>query len=253
MQASLSGVRRRLVVVLAVTAVLFAGLAALTGSRASAQQGPTAACDGDINASFPPAVFGDIAHALIYPDRPTITIDLPAPLEPGTYAVKSVTYDGDHNRVTDQGQHQEIITLTFLGAGGETLHTTGPTVDLEDGVLEATAKSDLGEMTIDAPAVAVRADHAATEATSKHSLHPVCVELVGVQVLPSTTTSTTTTIDETTSSTSTTEQPKGTEPPKPKTTERVPPQPTVSVLPQTTTPNTTPPAPTVVGTPRFTG
>ncbi|MCH7789657.1 MAG: hypothetical protein IH940_09465, partial [Acidobacteria bacterium] len=162
MQTSIGGVRGRLGAVAAVAALVFGVALVITLSSASAQQGPEAGCDGDVS-SFPPAVFGDTSNSLVYPARTSMTIDLVVSMPAGTYAVNTVTYDGDENRVTDLGQHQEIISLSFLDAGGNVLATTAMTEDLADGVLEATGHFDVGPVTLRGDATQVRADHGATE------------------------------------------------------------------------------------------
>jgi hypothetical protein len=249
MQTSLSGVKGRLGVVAVMSALVFGVAVMVTQSTAAAQQGPTERCEGEVS-SFPTPRYEDSSTALLYPQRLTKTIDLANPLPAGTYGVNTVTYNGDSNRDTDHGQHQEIIFLSFLDVDGNVLATTAKTEDLEDYVLEATGYFDVGEVQLAAEATQVRAEHGATEATSKHSVSPVCVGVVPVHVQGTTTTARqSSTITPSTTKTTTTSKDR----PPPKVATSVRSQTTVQPPPPTEPPGTSPPAPTVVATPRFTG
>lgn len=176
---------------LGVSVVIIALVLGLAGVVA-AQTGPSSDCSGDVVATFGEAAFGleDEGNRLLS-TTPTVR-EFPLSLAPGTYALNGVSYDGYDQRETIVGQTQEQWFVELVDSSGTVLATSGITADLEDGVTEATWTGDLGEVTIDSAATAIRVVHAAPGSASVNSVRPVCVGAVDTSA-PATTEAPTTT------------------------------------------------------------
>ena len=159
----------------------------------SAQTGPSIACSGDFTGLWPNVGFGGRASILAQhtsrPSQRTISAFVPA----GTYDVTAVSYDGYDGRST-VFQKLEQYFLEFLDAGGNVLATTGATDDLLDGVEETTRSTFVGEISLAADAVEVRAVHLfAGQSVGTQSVAPSCFGATSTTVPPSSSTTTTTT------------------------------------------------------------
>lgn len=142
----------------------------------AAQSGPATACTGDSVVQFGSQFFGlqDNGNRLLSTSPTSIEFSINT-LPAGTYALNGVSYDGYEQRGTTNAQVQEQWFAEFLGSDGAVLATSGITDDLEDGVVEATWTGSLGNVTLAAPASAVRVVHAAPGSSSVNSVRPVCL------------------------------------------------------------------------------
>lgn len=161
--------------------------------------GPTTtSCTGSTVVDFgDPGTFGQHMDSLVvsFPLNgiPTERTATPAaPLQPGTYLIETVTYDGYNGRETVTQPFEQVV-IQPLAADGTVLATSAPTTDVPDFVLEATSVTQLPAITIDQPATAIRARHAylGTDSTP-NSLDVICIGFTLVP--PPTTTTTTTTV-----------------------------------------------------------
>lgn len=83
----------------------------------------------------------------------------PLSLPAGTHSIiNAVSQDGYPGRAS-VGQFSEVWEIEFLDAGSNVVGRSAPTPDLEDFVQFAEWSGPLGEVTLSAPAVAVRAHH----------------------------------------------------------------------------------------------
>lgn len=188
-------------------AVAFVAALLVPMSTSVAQESQIPACSGDYTGLWPNAGFGNNWTASIYAfkeGRPTSrTIDALVPA--GTYQVSAVSYDGYEGRSsTSPAQDFEEYFLEFLDSEGNVLATTGATADLESGVEEAFWSGPVGEVTLGADAVAVRATHLyADQAIGTMSVMPSCFGATAVAVTTTTTTEapTTTTTEPVTTTT----------------------------------------------------
>ena len=157
--------------------------------------------------------------------------DLAPPVPAGAYAATAVSYDGYADRAATTGQPNEQWLAEFLDGSGNVLATTAPTVDIADGVAEATWAGSVGAISwTGAEAVKVRIHHTApADAVSPNSVEPVCVGLTPDEPLTAASV-TTTTVQATATTVTTTTAP-------------------TQVLPQATTRTASP----QVGNPNFTG
>ena len=157
--------------------------------------GPTTtSCAGSTVVDFgDPGDFGQHADSLVvsfplggFPTERTATPA--APLQPGTYLIETVTYDGYEGRQTVTQPFEQVV-IQPLAADGTVLATSAPTIDVPDLVLEATSVTQMPAITIDQPATAIRARHAylGTDATP-NSLDVICI---GFTLVPPPTTTTT--------------------------------------------------------------
>jgi hypothetical protein len=191
--------RKRGIAVVAAISVLLLGPA----SVAQAQDGPTEGCSGDVVGVWPGAGFGGggVAGLFAGPPHRTMQRTIASALPAGTYVVNAVSYDGSVGRASNPAQVVEQYFLEFLDAGGNVLASSAATVDLQDGVDEASWAGSLGEVTLASDAVAVRATHlfaGQVLAIPTQSVMPSCFGATAVVVQTTTTTITTTTTTTTT-------------------------------------------------------
>ena len=161
--------------IVAVVAVALASAVALI-EQADAQTGPNASCTANVT-TFGTTTFGidGGANRLTTTGTPTATFALAAPLAAGTYNINAVSYDGYPDRILTVPQLREQWTASFLAADGSVLATTAATVDIADGVNEATWAGSLGSVTLASQAVSVQLSHAGIGDVSVNSVYPVCV------------------------------------------------------------------------------
>ena len=230
-------------------AVVVVAAVLVPASASVAQDGPVPDCSGDVVGLFPNVGFGRGGVAGVFagpatrPTQQSIASVVPA----GTYLVNAVGYDGYEDRSsTTPVQELEQYRLEFLDAGGAVLAVTSPTVDIQVGVEEAFWSGSVGQVTLAADAVSVRATHFhAGQPVGTQSVMPSCFGATAVATTTTTTTVPTTTTEAptTTAPTTTTAAPTSTVAP---TTTTVPTQ----VLPEV---EEMPGPDPVVGTPVFTG
>jgi hypothetical protein len=237
--------RKRGIAVVAAISVLLLGPA----SVAQAQDGPTEGCSGDVVGVWPGAGFGGggVAGLFAGPPHRTTQRTIASALPAGTYVVNAVSYDGSVGRASNPAQVVEQYFLEFLDAGGNVLATSAATVDLQDGVDEASWAGSLGEVTLASDAVAVRATHLFAGQVlpiPTQSVMPSCFGATALVVQTTTTTLTTTTPTTTTTTVVV----------SPPTSVTTPPTTSSTVVTQVLPEVEEMPAPNpVVATPRFTG
>jgi hypothetical protein len=161
---------------LAAAALLVVSVITMAGS-VSAQSGPSANCGGASTTGFGSDYygFGDFGNRLLSTSTITRDFALTSPLQPGTYVLDAVSYDGYPGREMLDPQPREQWYAELLSVDGSVLATSGVTGDLEDGVDEATWYGNLGEVTIDQAATVVRVHHASPGSISVNSVRPVCL------------------------------------------------------------------------------
>lgn len=143
----------------------------------AAQPGPAAACTGAVTTTFGTQYYGydDFDNRLLSTSILSREFALSTPLEPGSYVLDAVSYDGYPGRETIAPQSGEQWYAELVTADGTIVATSGVTGDLADEVEEATWSGALGEVTIDQKATTIRTVHAAPGSPSVNSVRPVCV------------------------------------------------------------------------------
>jgi hypothetical protein len=181
-----------------------------TATVSSAQEGGVPSCGQHEQVVAFPNVgpdAGSVATIVVghshYPRSLTVAASIPA----GEYDVITGAYDGYKDRTSTETQDFERFILRFLDADGSVIASTSPSMDLVDGVEEASWTGPVGTVTLDRAAVSVEAEHAdlgdqaVFDIGQAQSVQPSCF---GLDTVPPTTTTTlppTTTVPDTTTTT----------------------------------------------------
>lgn len=112
------------------------------------------------------------------------SIGFPVSLDPGIYEVAvsvSDEYPGREFAPVDEQSHEQVRVVVHFEDGRA---ETGPSPDLEDGVIEATWDGSIGQITAETPVVGIEIIHVTPVGFGANSLNVHCVSLHRVIEIP---------------------------------------------------------------------